>query len=129
MNNNSDDPLKRFIITILAVIIILAPKNIEADKLEIIEVDKYKEVIENIIMCESGGDHTVIGDKDYIYQAHGILQYQKRTFEYLKKLANMTELNIESEEDQITLFKWSLSNGYGEYWTCVRTLYPELVKS
>ena len=76
-----------------------------------------KYIADKIIQCESGGVHNVWGDLDKPYPSFGILQYQKRTFNWLAQKANFKG-NWRNEKDQIRLLYWSLNNDFGRLWTC-----------
>lgn len=73
-----------------------------------------------IIECESKFKHVNNwGDLDYPYPAYGIAQFQERTFNWMKGLAKMPDLEWKNREDQIWLLRWALKNGYGNHWyTC-----------
>lgn len=72
--------------------------------------------IAEIIQCESGGRHDgVWGDGG---RSYGIAQFQERTFDWLGEKAGMRDPNWKSREDQITLLRWAVANGYGYLWTC-----------
>jgi hypothetical protein len=79
-------------------------------------------IVENIIQCESQ-NQMVWGDLDLPIHAFGVAQFQERTFNHLKELANTPNLDFYKETDQIWLLKWAIENGYGNYWTCYRLLY------
>jgi hypothetical protein len=80
-------------------------------------------LIEQIIYCESRGNHDIWGDLDYEYPAYGILQYQERTFNWLKELAGMEYLNWKEEQDQIILTDWAIDNGYAKLWSCYQKVH------
>ena len=76
-------------------------------------------VIQKIVMCESSGKHEgTWGDGG---KSYGIVQFQKRTFDWLSKEAGM-EGEWKNEQDQLNLMSWALDNGYGDHWTCYRKL-------
>ena len=77
----------------------------------------------NVAMCESSMNNSLVGDLDSPYPAYGLFQFQIRTFNSLKNKAGLTNLSIDSAEDQLTLFRWAVANGYGHYWTCYNKLY------
>ncbi|MBD3282080.1 MAG: transglycosylase SLT domain-containing protein [Candidatus Portnoybacteria bacterium] len=70
-----------------------------------------------LVNCESKWNPDAVGDLDYIYQAYGLTQIQKRTFKWLSKKAGM-EGDINSDHDQLRLLKWALDNGYCHLWSC-----------
>lgn len=90
----------------------------------IIDEPDIDELANKIIECESNWRHLdkngnlLVGDKHLTYQALGIAQFQRRTFDFLSKLAGRTDLRIESEQDQIWLLDWAIKNGYEHYWSC-----------
>ena len=91
------------------------------------EIEKYNKqkqevVVKKIIQCESEGKHDVWGDKNYIYPAYGILQFQQRTFYWLSSISGKKNLKWKNKDHQIELLKWALQNGQGELWTCYRIL-------
>lgn len=74
-------------------------------------------MVNYIIHRESTGRHEgVWGDKHLPYPAYGIAQFQKRTFNWMKKLAGRTDLSWKNEDDQRWLLAWALKNGYGSHW-------------
>lgn len=81
---------------------------------------KTRDLLDKMIECESGGvHHGRWGDGG---KSYGILQYQRPTFNKLKKKAGMAWLDYWNKEDQIVLAKWALQNGYGHHWTCYKIL-------
>ena len=74
-----------------------------------------------IVMCESGGRHEGLwGDMDKPYPAYGIAQFQRRTFEYFKKLAGRPELKWKNKDDQLWLLRWAIKNGHARHWSCYK---------
>lgn len=75
-----------------------------------------------IIACESSGRHDgVWGDGG---KSYGIVQFQKRTFDYLAARSGMRGLDWKDKNDQLALLSWALDNGHGNNWTC----YEKAVK-
>ena len=67
---------------------------------------------------ESRNNHNVKpGDNGL---AFGKYQFHKRTFNWMKGMAGMNDLDIAYEKDQETLFKWAIENGYGRHWSCIK---------
>jgi len=94
---------------------------------EPIVIDKYDVLADKVIECESGGDHTKIGDTNYyvngVYTPSvGIAQFQFRTFEWLKGLASMDNLKYENPDHQRWLLKWAIQNNYGHLWSCYKKI-------
>jgi len=85
------------------------------------------ELMYKIIQCESQWNEKAIGDTDYLYPAYGLIQIQKRTWDWLCKLSGK-ELDYYSPEDQVALLKWALENDYGYLWTCYRKFKGEVYK-
>ena len=81
----------------------------------------YRDLIEKIIQCESGGIHEKWGDLDKKYPVYGVAQFQERTFYWLADLAGQ-ELEWKNEQDQRWLLEWAIENDYGYLWTCYRIL-------
>lgn len=88
-----------------------------------VPVGEMSELEYNVAMCESSMNNTLVGDLDSKYPAYGLYQFQVRTFNSLKVLAGMSELSIDNARDQLKLFRWAITNGYGSYWTCYNKLY------
>lgn len=80
---------------------------------------------DKIIKCESSSNPNAIGDKDYPYQAYGLIQVQKRTWEWLGEKMGF-EGDINDAEDQRRFLIMALEQGYGRYWTCFKKLSIEL---
>lgn len=116
-----DDSIKLLLPALIAIVLFL-PKHIEADTYFPPILTNLDIITNKVIDCESSGNNNKVGDLNYPYHAYGILQYQIRTFNELKQKANLIELNIENAQDQITLFRWSVINGYGKLWSCYRKL-------
>lgn len=99
--------------TVVAAVIILAlliPAQAQAADVNLVI---------NIIECESGGRYNAVGDDGV---SVGIAQFQKNTFEEMKKLAKMPRLRWKNPIDQLRLTVWMLDHGYGNRWTCYRKL-------
>jgi hypothetical protein len=62
-------------------------------------------LIRKVIECESGGNHSSIGDNNL---SRGILQFQRATFQRMAKLYG-EDLNYESQYDQLKLGIYALS--------------------
>lgn len=109
--------MKRLILTCLIISVVgFAGESGES----VLEYDwtVEKEALQ-IVMCESGGHHDGIwGDLDKPHPAYGIAQFQRRTFEYFKKLAGRPGLKWKNKDDQLWLLKWALVNGHAGHWTC-----------
>jgi accessory colonization factor AcfC len=103
-------------VIILIVAIILVTVNNSGESVR--EYDAVEKEALQIVMCESGGKHDVWGDLDKPYPAYGIAQFQKRTFNYFKKLAGKPELKWKNQDDQLWLLRWAIRNGYSKHWTC-----------
>ena len=69
-----------------------------------------------ILLCESGIKHE--GQWGDGGKSFGIAQFQKATFNDLKKAAGRPELQWKVRADQLWLLDWALRHGYGRYWTC-----------
>lgn len=76
------------------------------------------DMITRMMMCESGGKHSAVGDG---YRSHGIFQFQQPSFERMEE-AFGEDLNYQSSFDQIKLATWAISNGYGREWTSYRAI-------
>lgn len=72
-------------------------------------------LIIDILECESAGRYNVVGDDGVSF---GIAQFQKTTFDTLKRKARMPWLNWKNPIHQMRLLNWALDNGYGKHWTC-----------
>jgi len=81
------------------------------------DIDKWDIIVDKIIQCESQ-NQMVWGDLHLPIKAYGVAQFQFRTFEWLKELANAPRLNFYKEKDQVWLLKWALQNNYGYLWSC-----------
>lgn len=71
-----------------------------------------------IIACESSGRHDgVWGDGG---KSYGIVQFQKRTFDYLSARSGIEGLDWKDKNDQLALLSWALDNEHGNNWTCYK---------
>ena len=82
-------------------------------------------MVVQIVLCESGGNEYAEGDCDENgknCKANGIAQFHERTFYWLAGLANLEHPNYWSTQDQLTVLRFALLNGYGKEWSCYRKL-------
>jgi hypothetical protein len=79
----------------------------------------YDSLVERIIWCESRGRNDVIGDRDYIYQAHGLIQVQERTWAWLSSVMGFKG-DMRDPQDQRDFLRLALERGYGNLWTCYK---------
>jgi hypothetical protein len=89
-------------------------------------IDKWDIMAEKIIQCESQ-NQMVWGDHNYYengvnIKSYGVAQFQERTFNWLKELANKPKLDFYSRQDQVWLLNWALENGYSYLWTCSKLI-------
>lgn len=102
-----------------AVIILFLLLSVSSSGEVVLDIDwKIEREVYKIIKCESGCVHGLWGDKNKPYRAYGIAQFQKRTFDWLKKLAGRPELKWKNEKDQLWLLRWAVKNNYSKYWSC-----------
>ena len=47
---------------------------------------------------------------------YGPAQFKEETFNWMKSLAKMEQLEWRNPTDQVTLLDWALRNGYGNHW-------------
>jgi hypothetical protein len=73
----------------------------------------------NVIDCESSGRYNAIGDSG---KSYGIAQFQRATFNQLKRAARIPELSYKNPIHQMRLMVWAIDHGYGNNWTCYRKL-------
>ena len=78
-------------------------------------------VIINVTECESGGRYDAVGDNG---KSVGIAQFQKATFEQMKREAHMPKLQWKNPIHQLRLMNWAIDHGYGKAWTCYRRMHP-----
>ena len=78
-------------------------------------------MVDRIIDCESQ-NQMIWGDHNLPIKTYGVAQFQERTFNWLKELANAPRLNYYKEADQVYLLKWALENNYGYLWSCYKKL-------
>lgn len=77
-----------------------------------------------IMTCESGRKHNgVWGDHG---KSYGILQYKKETFFAHARQAGLSNADWQNQWHQIYLFKWAVTHGKGNDWTCYRRLYGNM---
>lgn len=75
-----------------------------------------EKLVAGIVECESGGRHDgVWGDGG---RSYGVAQFMRPTFNELKEKAGLPGLKWKSRDDQLTLLRWAVVNGYGRRWTC-----------
>jgi len=89
-----------------------------ASPLETVPWTKFEKIRHQVGWYESRNNHNVKpGDNGL---AFGKYQFHKRTFNWVKGLAGMPDLNIAIEKDQEILLKWAIENGYGRHWSCIK---------
>lgn len=71
----------------------------------------------DVLNCESGLKNSARGKAGEI----GIGQFKPTTWKWLNEIRG-TDLDIYSIKDQISMFVWSMKNGYESHWTCVKLL-------
>ena len=110
--------MKRYLAFLILLIVCYAQSSGE-NALDICWETEYR--AKKIVMCESGGRHNgVWGDLDKPYPAYGIAQFQKRTFDWMKKLAGRPELEWKNKEDQLWLLRFAIKNNLQHHWTCAK---------
>ncbi len=72
-----------------------------------------------IIDCESAGKYNAVGDGG---KSYGIVQFQKATFNEMKRQAHMPNLEYKNPIHQMRLMVWGFNHGYASRWTCFRKL-------
>jgi len=80
------------------------------------------EIIENVILCESGGNPNAWNKKDPNGGSFGILQFQLSTFKSFCVDKYGLENDIWNAEVQIVCAKKMLDEGLGRNWSCWRKL-------
>ncbi|MBI5449357.1 hypothetical protein HY948_03515 [Candidatus Gottesmanbacteria bacterium] len=80
---------------------------------------RIEQVVQRIIICESQGKYNVVGDGS---KSYGPAQFQQKTFNWMKAQAGQPELHWMNSEHQIWLLRWALKNGYGNHWSCYRSI-------
>ena len=76
-----------------------------------------------IVDCESSGRYNAVGDKG---KSVGIVQFQKATFNWMKKAAGHPEYQWKNPIQQMRLMMWAIDNGYGNNWTCYKRLLKKV---
>jgi hypothetical protein len=76
----------------------------------------------SIILCESDGKH--VGTWGDGGRSYGIAQFQRATFNDLRKEAGRPDLRWKNRDDQLWLLDWALRHGYGDRWTCFKKATP-----
>jgi hypothetical protein len=77
-----------------------------------------------VIDCESSGRHNAVGDGG---KSVGIVQFQKATFNWMKKAAGKPNWSWKNPIHQLRLMVWAVDHGYGDQWTCYRHLQKKKV--
>lgn len=73
-----------------------------------------------IVTNESHWNPKAVGDHGL---ARNLAQFHPLTFLWMKKKANMPNLEYENPQDQIILMEWGVKNGYGDNWSTYRRYY------
>jgi hypothetical protein len=76
----------------------------------------------DILECESAGRYNVVGDDGV---SVGIAQFQRVTFDTLKRKAHHREWQWKNPVHQMRLLNWAIDHGYGRLWTCYRKIKKE----
>jgi Transglycosylase SLT domain len=88
-------------------------------------VDFRERLIRHLIFLESSGRPTVYGDHGMSY---GLLQFQKATFEYMKKKAGMEWMEWKDPDDQVALARWMVGHGYGNQFSTYRLALKRTIR-
>jgi hypothetical protein len=84
----------------------------------------YSTLVSQITYCESRGFNDRVGKLG----EKGVAQFKKKTFNWMKALANRPDLKWLDAEDQKWLLEWAVRNGYGNHWkTCYNRALPKAV--
>jgi len=80
-------------------------------------------IIEQVIICESGGNHYDSNGEILRGKAGewGLCQFKQKTWDMFNKERG-TNLDIESKEDQLDMINWAFEKGYQYHWTCAKGL-------
>lgn len=109
--------MKFYISILMTLFVVFGFVNVGQEAVCVKDI-KFEQKKIAILKCESQlKHHNVWGDHG---KSYGIAQFQLKTFNYLKTLANKPELRWKNCQDQLWLFDWALKNGYGKNWTCYR---------
>lgn len=74
--------------------------------------------IENLIKCESGWKNVKIVDINGYY-SYGILQFQKRTWQWFSELSGI-QGDPMNQKDAIRMTNWAIDNGFIKHWSCAK---------
>ncbi len=83
-------------------------------------------IVRGLILCESSWNKDAIGDNG---RSFGLGQFQQKTFDWLKKKANMPNLKWKDAHDQIILLIWAVENDYTNLWSCSRKVVKNEILS
>lgn len=106
--------------SILVCCMVIAPFLAFSPETMAMSVEDAIEVVE----CESGGRYDAVGDGG---KSHGIVQFQKATFNWMKKAAGHPNWSYKNPVHQLRLMVWAVDHGYGRQWTCYRHLQKKKV--
>lgn len=81
---------------------------------------KIEIIVSKLIECESGGKSVRIVDSNGYY-SYGILQFQKRTWDWWSGMSGITGDPM-NNDDAKTMARWAIKNGYLSHWSCARIL-------
>lgn len=108
----------RNLFIVFAVALMITIFTVKSSPLGTDAITPFEKVRHQVGWHESRNNHNVRpGDNGL---AHGKYQFHKRTFDWFKGMAGMSDLDIARERDQEILFKWAIENGYSRHWTCIR---------
>ena len=81
----------------------------------------YGSLVEDIIYCESGGEHYNSDGTIKIGKAKevGIAQFKIETWNWMSELSGFQGY-IYDKQDQLWLLNWAIENGYIKHWTCAK---------
>jgi hypothetical protein len=106
--------MKRFIFFATLTMILFCTVTNGADQ----HMTRFDRIKYQVGYHESRNNHNVKNGDNGL--AKGLYQFHDKTFDWMKGLAGMTNLNIAREKDQETLFEWAIENGYGRHWSCIK---------
>ena len=105
--------------------ILMGNTLLPVSSLEVRKFPVYGDLIEEILLCESGNKHynpdgTIKKGKA---GEIGIAQFMPETWREFNKIRG-TNLDIYNEEDQKSMIVWAFENGLQKNWSC----YKKIVK-
>jgi len=96
-------------------------ENVAIQEIEVAEEIKNQDYIECLIKCESNWNDRAWSKDDPNGGSFGILQFQKKTWDFYSQLIGIENPDIWNAHQQVLVADYMISKGQAYQWTCSKT--------